>query len=92
MGMKYGQGRYRGTRGSIRFPGRNPAVPPGKGFEWRGEGVPGSKEGSWYNPKTREMWRSDLHHPNKIEPPWDYRDENGVWWRVYSDDRKEQKK
>jgi len=84
-------GHWKGTSGSIRYPGNDPTKPPGKGFEWRGGGNPGTREGSWYNPQSKEIWRSDFHHPGPIGPHWDYRDANGVWWRVYPDGHKEQK-
>ena len=58
-------------RGS--WPGDDPTKAP-DGFEWRGEGQPGSARGNWYNPKTREILHPDLNHPIGIDPHWDFRD------------------
>lgn len=38
----------------------NPATPPGSKFEWKGKGEPGSEEGSWFDPETREYLRPDF--------------------------------
>ena len=59
---------------------RNPDEAP-SGFEWRGKSgsIPGSKEGSWYNPNTGEVLRPDLDHQGPIGPRWDYRDPSGRW-------------
>lgn len=69
------------------FPGWNGKQPPGKGFEWRGRGEPGSKEGGWYNPKTKETMHPDLDHPEPYGPHWDYKHPEG-WergYRIYPD-------
>ncbi len=64
-------------------------VPPGKEWEWRGKGKPGSKEGNWYNKKTGESLHPDLGHPLPEGPHWDYREPNGgPWWRLFPDGRK----
>ncbi|MCH9609385.1 MAG: hypothetical protein S4CHLAM45_05260 [Chlamydiales bacterium] len=52
--------------------GNDPTKKPGEGFEWRGKGKQGSKEGSWYNPETGEQLYPDLSHPAPIKPHWDY--------------------
>ncbi|WP_068471246.1 polymorphic toxin type 37 domain-containing protein [Candidatus Protochlamydia phocaeensis] len=52
--------------------GNDPTKCPGEGFEWKGEGKPGSKEGNWANPKTKEWLRPDLDHPEPKKPHWDY--------------------
>jgi len=52
--------------------GNDPTKCPGKGFEWRGKGKPGSKEGNWYNPETKESLHPDLDHPPPKSPHWDY--------------------
>lgn len=68
-------------RPSVPFPrgtGR-----PGPGFEWRGNGPPGSPQGSWYNPKTGEVLRPDLQHPKPIGPHHDYRAPDGTWYRWF---------
>ncbi len=51
-----------------------------KGYEWRG-----GEKGSWYNPKTSEVLRPDLHHKPPIGPHLDYRDPSGTWWRIFPD-------
>ena len=72
--------------GKFKFPGYNPAKAP-KGFEWKGKpgSAPGSKDGNWFNPKTRESLRPDLNHPDPIGPHWDYKDPSGKWWRIFED-------
>jgi hypothetical protein len=55
-----------------RYPGNNPSIAPGRGFEWRGSGPVGSNQGNWYNPSTREWMRPDLNHGPPIGPHWDY--------------------
>lgn len=47
--------------------------------------IPGSAEGSWYNPQTGEVFKPDLSHPPGIDPHWDYKDVNGDWWRLFPD-------
>lgn len=51
--------------------GEDPSVCPQEGFEWRGPGKPGSKQGGYFNPKTRERLRPDFHTPGH-KPHWDY--------------------
>jgi len=64
-------------------PPENPADSPGEGWEWRGKGAQGSKEGSWFNPGTGESLHPDLTHPDPIGPHWDYnRPGGGNGWRV----------
>jgi len=87
MGMKVGDGRYSGTRGSLRYPGNNPAISPGDGFEWHGKQPPGNNKGAWYNPDKGVSWHPDLNHPDPIGPHWDYIDDKGDSWRVYEDGR-----
>lgn len=74
------------------FPGFDPSKAPA-GYQWRGKpgSAPGSKEGNYYNPKTGESLRPDLNHAPPIGPHWDYRDINGVWWRIFADGTKIQK-
>ena len=45
-----------------------------KGFEWKGKGSPGSRQGSWVRgPKgQQEKLYPDLNHPEPIGPHWDY--------------------
>lgn len=68
------------------FPGWDPSKSPGKGYEWRGRGEPGSKTGNWFNPETGEWMHSDLDHPDPIKPHWDYgkRGESGSY-RIFPD-------
>jgi RHS repeat-associated protein len=66
-------------------PPSDPKRSPGPGWEWRGNGPPGSSEGSWYNPSTGESLHPDLNHPAPIGPHWDYRDPSGNDWRIFPD-------
>lgn len=54
--------------------GGDPTKCPGEGFEWKGNGPPGSKEGSWVKGKgeSKEILYPDLKHPQPIGPHWDY--------------------
>lgn len=74
------------------FPGNNPSKVP-TDYEWRGKpgSTPGSKDGNYYNPSTKESLRPDLNHPDPIGPHWDYRDPSGTWWRIFPNGRKEPK-
>jgi RHS repeat-associated protein len=65
--------------------GDNPTKPPADGFEWKGKGKPGSKEGSWYNSDTGESLHPDLNHPPPIKPHWDYEGPNGEKARLNID-------
>jgi RHS repeat-associated protein len=65
----------------------DPSQAPGQDWGWKGNGPPGSKEGSWYNPKTGESLHPDLGHPGSIGPHYDYRAPNGSDHRVYPDGR-----
>lgn len=58
--------------GALKYPGNDPNKPPGKGWEWRGSGVPSEGKGSWYNPNTGESLHPDLNHPQPIGPHWGY--------------------
>jgi hypothetical protein len=83
MGGGRGFAIYKGTKGSVEFPGKNPSKPPSPDYSWRGKEPPGSGKGAWYNPNTKETWHPDLEHPNPIGPHWDYIDPNGEKFRVY---------
>lgn len=65
-----------------RWPGDDPTKAP-DGFEWRGNGAPGSSKGNWYNPDTGETLRPDLNHPQPIDPHWDFKDILKKWWRIF---------
>ena len=67
----------------IKYPGDDPTVAP-DGHEWRGKGSQGSKEGSYYNPKTDTSLHPDLHHPDPIGPHWDYNGPEGEF-RIFPD-------
>lgn len=53
--------------------GDDPTKCPGEGYTWKGRGPPGSKEGAWYNGRTKESLHPDLNHPPPKPPHWDYR-------------------
>ncbi len=48
-----------------KWPGDDPTKAL-DGFEWRGNGVPESSQGNWYNPSTGEILHPDLNHPYPI--------------------------
>lgn len=64
---------------------KSPTEPPGPGWEWRGNGPPGSSEGNWYNPKTGESLHPDPYHPPPIGPHYDWKAPDGNWYRIYPD-------
>lgn len=70
----------------------DPSQPPGPGWEWRGNGAPGTGKGSWHNPDTDESLYPDLGHAEPLGPHYDYIDPNGAKYRVYPDGRIEPKK
>jgi hypothetical protein len=74
------------------FPGSDPTKPP-EGFLWKGRpgSAPGSREGNYVKPETRESLRPDLDHPDPVGPHWDYRDGSGKWWRIGPDGRMDPK-
>jgi RHS repeat-associated protein len=67
----------------------NPAESPGSKFKWKGKGEPGSEEGSWFDPETREYLRPDLESSHG--PHYDYRAPDGSRYRIYPDGRIEPK-
>ncbi len=73
----------------------DPRVPPGPGYEWRGQpgSQPGDPEGSWYNPKTDETLRPDMNHLPQTPPHWDYQTPKPgeQWYRWFPDGRLELK-
>jgi hypothetical protein len=74
------------------FP-KDPKVPPGPGFEWKGKpwSQPGDRYGNWYNPKTGESLHPDMDHKPPIEPHWDYYAPDGKVYRWFPDGRLELK-
>lgn len=67
----------------------NPSQSPGSKFEWKGKGEPGSEEGSWFDPETREYLRPDLESSHG--PHYDYRAPDQSRYRIYPDGRIEPK-
>jgi RHS repeat-associated protein len=61
------------------YPGDDPTVPPGEGWEKRGR--------NWYNPETGESLHPDLDHGPPHGPHYDWKDPEGRWWRLYPDGR-----
>jgi len=55
------------------WPGDDPTIPPGDGFEWRGPGQVGSEFGEWYNPITHDQLHPNLRHPLPKGPHWGWR-------------------
>ena len=53
------------------MPKLDPTVAP-DGYEWRGPGEQGSKQGNYYNPKEKRSLSPDLDHGPPIGPHWDY--------------------
>ncbi|WP_099226388.1 RHS repeat-associated core domain-containing protein [Pseudomonas viridiflava] len=61
----------------------DPTQSPGEGWEWRGRGEPGSREGAWHNPNTGESLHDDRTHPPGKDPHVTYTDPNGKRWDNY---------
>ena len=70
-------------------PPADPTVPPGEGWQWRGQEPVGGDRGAWYNPETGESLHPDLNHPEPIGPHWDYRASDRSFWRIFPDGRVE---
>jgi RHS repeat-associated protein len=72
---------------------QDPTKPPAEGWVWRGQSgsTPGSRQGSWYNPSTRESLHPDLNHPDPVGPHWDYKSPEGQTYRLFPDGRIEPK-
>jgi hypothetical protein len=69
------------------FPENN-GTPPIDGWEWHGNGDPGSSEGSWVNPdspKENLHWDPSHHTNVSASGHWDYRDANGVEYWIWPD-------
>ncbi len=69
----------------------DPTKPPGEGWEWKGNGPVGSKEGAWFNPDTRESLHPDIGHGEPQGPHYDYKAPDGSQYRLYPDGRLEPK-
>jgi len=61
----------------------DPQECPGDDWEWKGKGEPGSSEGNWYNPKTKEKLHPDFNHPEPKPPHWGYTDGQGKKWDYF---------
>lgn len=46
---------------------------------------PDSTRGHWYNPKTGETLHPDTEHPAPVGPHWDWRADDGNWYRWFPD-------
>jgi hypothetical protein len=70
------------------FP-KDPKLPPGPGYEWRGApgSQPGDRYGNWHNPKTDESLHPDMDHRPPIGPHWDYYTPDGEKYRRFPDGR-----
>ena len=77
----------------VTYPGDDPEKAP-DGYEWQGKGKQGSKEGSYFKPKSGESLHPDLDHPEGKAPHWDYnyRGSGVKGWRIFSDGTIELKK
>ena len=76
----------------VTYPGDDPSSAP-EGYEWKGKGNQGSKDGNYYNKETGESWHPDLNHPEGKDPHWDYnyRGSGSKGWRVYANGTIERK-
>jgi RHS repeat-associated protein len=59
-----------------------PTLPPGHLLLPPGFRPPTQPNGNYHNPDTGESIRPDNHEP-PILPHYDYKDSNGVWWRIF---------
>jgi RHS repeat-associated protein len=50
------------------------------GWQWKGKGEPGSREGAYNNPGTKESLHDDRTHPPGKPPHWTYTDPNKTKW------------
>src|SRR5665213_329437 len=64
---------------------KDPSIPPGPGWQWKGKGPPGSRQGNWVNPETEESLHPDSDHGPPIGPHWDWTDPNENEWRLPND-------
>ena len=54
--------------------GNDPTKCPGEGFQWKGNGEPGTGKGSWVKGERGEMEKlhPDLTHLPPVKPHWDF--------------------
>ncbi|MBK8971489.1 MAG: hypothetical protein IPM37_09045 [Hahellaceae bacterium] len=74
-----GDGTSQGPDNPPNIP-EDPTQAPGEGWEWRGRGMPGSRQGAWHNPETGESLHDDRTHPPGRDPHVTYTDGNGNRW------------
>jgi len=55
------------------------------GWDWRGNGDPGSREGAYHNPTTGESLHDDRTHPPGRDPHTTYTDPSGTRWDNFGD-------
>lgn len=55
------------------------------GWDWRGNGEPGSRDGAYHNPSTGESLHDDRTHPPGKDPHTTYTDPNGTRWDDFGD-------
>ena len=60
------------------------------GWDWRGNGLPGSREGAYHNPETGESLHDDRTHPAGKDPHVTYTDSNGTRWDNFGDEWQKQ--
>ncbi|QBG97362.1 type IV secretion protein Rhs [Xanthomonas oryzae] len=65
----------------------DPQECPGEGWEWRGNGPPGSDKGNWVNPATGGKLHPDFGHQPPKGPHWGYTDGEGNKWDYFPDGR-----
>lgn len=73
-------------------PPSDPSKPPGPGWEWRGDGKPGSGDGAWYNKETGESLRpyfGEADHADHYD--YTFKQNSGKGWRIYLDRKVEPK-
>ena len=73
----------------VPLPDNAPPIPadasqaPGEGWEWKGDGPPGSREGNWVNPETGQKLHPDLDHPPGKDPHWGLTNPDGSKWGYF---------
>ena len=74
-----------GIGGGVQPNFEDPSIPPGPGWEWYGNGPPGSPRGAWFNHATGQSLHPDLDHAEPIGPHYDYigPDTGGRSIRIY---------
>ena len=66
------------------WPGDDPTIPPGDGFEWEGKLPVGGDKGAWVNRITKDSLHPDFHHPKPIDPHWDWINKiKGIFRRIF---------